>query len=108
MIIEFLIKGSSAQPYKVTFQKSVDQHVYSGCNCSCRKSGMICKHIMNILDGDVTNMIQGSSIDIKMVLELIEGTRFLNLYNEYKKGLKLYNSKVLTDMKKALVTKPVE
>jgi hypothetical protein len=107
MIIEFQIKGSSSNPYKVTFQKNND-HVYAGCDCGARKGGLLCKHIMNILDGDVTNIVKGTAEDIKNVLQLISDTRFSELYNEYKFGLKIYNSKRLTELKRALVTKPIE
>jgi hypothetical protein len=106
MAITFLIKGSSKNPYKVTFQKN-EGHVYAGCDCQSRKGGMACKHIFNILDGDVTNMIEGDKNDIKDVLQLCEGTRFNELFIEYKSGLKVFNSKYLTELKKAMVTKPL-
>jgi hypothetical protein len=104
MVITFLISGSSKEPYKVTFRKN-DGHIYAGCNCQSRKGGMACKHIFNILDGDVTTMVQGDEDDIKNVLEMCQGSRFMDLYLEYKKGLKLYNSKTLTEIKRSMVTK---
>ncbi|WP_091376066.1 hypothetical protein [Mucilaginibacter mallensis] len=105
MVFEFLIKGSAKDPYKVTFQNN-DGHVYAGCNCQSRKSGMACKHIFNILDGDVSEMVGNNHDDISNVLQICKGTRFMAIYTEYKNGLKLYNSKVLTDLRRSMVTKP--
>lgn len=103
--IEFLVKGSGKNPYKVTFQKN-DGHVYAGCDCPARKSGLVCKHILNIVDGDITDSVSGGPVELDAINNLLQGTRFLEIYTEYKRGLKLYNTKVLTELKKAMVTKP--
>lgn len=105
MVLEFLIQGSATSPYKVTFQKN-DNHIYAGCDCAARKSGIACKHIFNVLDGDVTEMVKGNNYDIKTVLQLCAGTRFIELYYEYKSGLKKYNTTYLKELKKAMITKP--
>lgn len=105
MIIQFKVKGSSNNIYKVTFQKN-NEHVYAGCDCNSRKGGLACKHILNILDGDVTDIIESNYEGIKSVLQLTAGTRFKELFTEYKAGLKTLNGKTLTAFKKAMVTKP--
>lgn len=104
MIIEFSVKSSGSKPYKVTFQKN-EGHVYAGCDCQARKSGIVCKHILNILDGDVSSILSGGDNEIEAVNNMIEGTRFNDLFNQYKAGINIYNSKVLTEFKKAMVTK---
>jgi hypothetical protein len=106
MIIEFLIQGSLTEPYKVTFQKNNDW-VYAACNCRERTSGKCCKHIMNILDGDITKMVTGGYSDVEKVSQLISGTSFSKIYNEYKAGLKIFNSKTLTELRRSLVRKPM-
>ncbi len=105
VVVTFLIKGSGKEPYKVTFQKN-NEHIYAGCNCAARKGGIVCKHIMNVLDGDITDMVSGDSDDVKYVLQLCAGTRFKELFNEYKSGVGKYDAKYLTQLKKAMVTKP--
>ena len=107
MIIEFKVKSDSNNNtvYKVTFQKN-NEHVYAGCNCNSRKGGLACKHILNILDGDVTNIIESNYEGIKSVLQLAADTRFIRLFDEYKAGLKTLNLKTLTTLKREMVTKP--
>ena len=55
--IIFLVQGSAAEPYKVTFSKRTEGNLTAHCTCPAGKVGMHCKHRMNILLGDVTDIV---------------------------------------------------
>lgn len=66
--ISFLVKGSKPEPYTVTF-KFDDKSFAAICTCPAGEEGMHCKHRVNFLNGDTSNVVNGNKEDIKLVLE---------------------------------------
>ena len=57
----FLVKGSSAEPYEVTFIKD-GTSLTAICTCPAGTYGNYCKHRISILDGN-TEAISGDNVD---------------------------------------------
>ena len=57
----FLVKGSSADPYEVTFIKD-GSSLTALCTCPAGTYGNFCKHRISILDG-ITDMISSDNAD---------------------------------------------
>ena len=57
----FLVKGSSADPYEVTFIKD-GTSLTAICTCPAGTYGNFCKHRISILDGN-TQMISSDNAD---------------------------------------------
>lgn len=57
----FLVKGSSADPYEVTFIKD-GSSLTALCTCPAGTYGNFCKHRISILDG-ITDMIASDNVE---------------------------------------------
>lgn len=71
--IEFLVQGSASEPYRVSFWR-VGDNVKSSCTCQAGKNGLACKHRLNLLDGDVTNLVSSSSDSFRRLQRMLEGS----------------------------------
>ena len=69
----FLVKGSSADPYEVTFIKD-GASLTAICTCPAGTYGNFCKHRISILDGK-TNGISSDNVDrAPTVVQWLSGT----------------------------------
>lgn len=69
----FMVKGSSADPYEVTFIKDGDS-LTAICTCPAGTYGNFCKHRISILDGD-SKAITSDNVDAAAtVVEWLKGT----------------------------------
>ena len=48
--MQFLVQGSSAEPYEVTFVQA-GKELSASCTCQAGQNGLHCKHRLNILEG---------------------------------------------------------
>ena len=71
--IEFLVQGSAAEPYRVSFWR-VGDNVKSSCTCQAGKNGLACKHRLSLLDGDVTNLVSSIPDSFKNLQRMLEGS----------------------------------
>lgn len=71
--IEFIVQGSAAESYRVSFWR-VGDNVKSSCTCQAGKNGLACKHRLNLLDGDVTNLVSSSPDSFQKLQRLLEGS----------------------------------
>jgi uncharacterized Zn finger protein len=70
---QFLVQGSSSDPYKVTIELS-GTNLTALCNCPAGKNGMYCKHRFNILSGSKKNIVSGNEDEIREVVSWLPGT----------------------------------
>ena len=69
----FLVKGSSKEPYEVTFIKDGDS-LTAICTCPAGTYGNFCKHRISILDG-VSKAISSDNADkVTTVVDWLRGT----------------------------------
>ena len=71
--IEFYVQGSAAEPYRISFWRAED-NVKSSCTCQAGKNGLACKHRLNLLDGDVTNLVSSNPDSFQKLQRMLEGS----------------------------------
>ncbi len=81
----FLIKGSSPDPYEVTFKRREDQRLNAYCTCPASEFGMYCKHRIRILKGSTDNIISGNKNDVAVVVDWLKNTDLELILNEFGK-----------------------
>lgn len=69
--IEFLVQGSASEPYRVSFWR-VSNNVKSTCTCQSGKNGLACKHRINLLDGDITNLVSPPADSFEQLQMMLE------------------------------------
>ena len=69
----FLVKGSSAEPYEVTFIKDGDS-LTAICTCPAGTYGNFCKHRISILDGYAKNISSDNADQAETVVGWLSGT----------------------------------
>jgi SWIM zinc finger len=70
---EFLVQGSSPEPYKVTFTRD-GSNLSAYCTCPAGENGMYCKHRFNILKGSSKGIISPNIADVEIVASWLVGT----------------------------------
>jgi len=107
--INFLVKGSSADPYNVSFIKE-GVNITALCDCPAGSRNTHCKHCINILYGCIDGIISGNEDEASTVAawlpdsdveEALDEIRDIEIrIAELKKVLKGYKkklSRVLSD-----------
>ena len=69
----FLVKGSSAAPYEVTFIKD-GSSLTAICTCPAGTYGNFCKHRIAILDGDSSSISSDNADQAATVCTWLPGT----------------------------------
>ena len=71
--IEFLVRGSAPEPYRVTFIKN-ENNLSAFCTCPAGENGQYCKHRFTILAGDAKAIISKNKEKVAAVLGWLSGT----------------------------------
>lgn len=69
----FRVKGSSAEPYEVTFIKDGDS-LTALCSCPAGEYGNFCKHRISILDGDGRAIVSDNVDGVQIITDWLQGT----------------------------------
>ena len=99
----FLVKGSSADPYEVTFIKD-GASLTAICTCPAGTYGNFCKHRISILDG-VTSAISSDNVDkAATVVGWLSGTDVEAALSELREAERIADpdKKALNDAKRKL------
>jgi uncharacterized Zn finger protein len=78
---EFLVQGSSSDPYKITIQLE-GINLTALCDCPAGKNGMYCKHRFNILRGSKKNIVSGNENEVTEAASWLSGTDVEAAMNE--------------------------
>lgn len=83
MEYRFGIKSSSSEDiYTVTFKFDNDLTSIN-CNCQAGAVKMLCKHRLNLLDGDITKLAEPSDFQILTeIINKIDKTKVADLYTD--------------------------
>jgi hypothetical protein len=77
--------SSSDEIYKVVFKIENDL-ISINCNCNAGLAKMICKHRLNLLEGDITAVVDNADIAIITdILNEIDKAKIANLFIELNK-----------------------
>ncbi len=71
--LTFQVKGSSAEPYEVTFIKDGDS-LTALCSCPAGQYGNFCKHRIAILDGDASAVVSVNADKAAKIIDWLDGT----------------------------------
>lgn len=89
-----VISDTSGELYEVSLK---NENGILSFNCSC-PSGMtkgICKHRKNLLDGDVSNLVNESDVfEIQVFLSSIEKSKIDNFFSELDKIEKQFDKEI--------------
>jgi uncharacterized Zn finger protein len=69
----FLVKGSSSEPYELTFIKDGDS-LTALCTCPAGQFGNLCKHRVSILDGQTKSISSDNANQVSTVTGWLAGT----------------------------------
>lgn len=102
-IIDFLVKGSAKDPYKVTFVEQEEfgkKHYAAFCTCKAGQIGQVCKHRMNIFLGDSKGIVSDNLQDVQTLSTWYKGSVYETINNrikEYEKVVKKAQSKLRSE-----------
>lgn len=71
--IEFLVKGSASEPYRVVFQKT-EKGLNAACDCSAAINGSFCKHRTQILQGSESGIVSKNKGEVATVAGWFKGS----------------------------------
>ena len=71
--LTFLVKGSTPDPYEVTFIKDGDS-LTALCTCPAGQFGNFCKHRISIIDGDGTAIVSDNANEVTTITDWLKGT----------------------------------
>lgn len=99
----FLVKGSSPEPYEVTFIKDGDS-LTAICTCPAGTYGNVCKHRVSILDGKDKGISSDNAEKVSTVVEWLAGTDVDEALRELRAAEKLKDPEktALNDAKRKL------
>lgn len=71
--LRFEVKGSSPQPYEITFIKDGNS-LTALCSCPAGEFGNFCKHRLAILDGNGKAIVSDNADQVATVIDWLQGT----------------------------------
>lgn len=71
--LDFQVKGSSKDPYELTFIKDGDS-LTAICTCPAGTYGNFCKHRIAILEGDAKGVVSSNADKVGTVVGWLAGT----------------------------------
>lgn len=100
--LTFLVKGSAAEPYELTFIKD-GLSLTALCSCPAGEHGNFCKHRISILDGKTSAIVSSNADDVSKVVGWLSGTDVEAALTDLREAEKIADSKTsLTAAKKKL------
>ncbi len=71
--IVFKVKGSSLEPYEVTFTKN-GNNINAFCTCTAGENGQYCKHRFSIMAGDSEAVVSSNKYQVIVVKSWLLGS----------------------------------
>lgn len=87
MKLNFKVQGSAPTPYISEFWREGD-NLSSSCTCPAGEKGMYCKHRLNLIAGDISNLVSKNVTDVDILKNMVKGTDVENAINLVKKSEK--------------------
>lgn len=79
----FQVKGSSAEPYEITFIKDGNS-LTALCSCPAGQYGNFCKHRIAILDGNSSAIVSDNIDQAATVVDWLQGTDVAIALDEFR------------------------
>jgi uncharacterized Zn finger protein len=71
--IDFLVQGSAATPYALTFERRAER-IVATCSCPAGANGVLCKHRLAILNGQGAGIVSGNHAQVERVAAWLDGS----------------------------------
>ncbi len=81
--LTFQVKGSSAEPYELTFIKDGDS-LTALCSCPAGQYGNFCKHRIAIIDGNSNAIVSDNADQVVTVVTWLQGTDVAAALTEFR------------------------
>jgi len=81
--ISFQVKGSSTEPYELTFIKDGDS-LTALCSCPAGQYGNFCKHRIAIIDGHGKAIVSDNADRVATVVAWLQGTDVAAALTEFR------------------------
>lgn len=81
--LTFQVKGSSTEPYELTFIKDGDS-LTALCSCPAGNYGNFCKHRIAILDGSDAAIVSDNQDQVATVISWLQGTDVAAALTEFR------------------------
>ena len=81
MDLVFLVQGSAAEPYRVTF-RAHEGGVQMLCTCDAAAIGTHCKHRLRLLQGEATDIVSDNAASVGVLVERLAGTALARALTE--------------------------
>ena len=88
--IVFLVRGTSREPYEVSFVREKNG-LSAFCTCPAGARGQYCKHRFEILKGDSRRIISGNKEDVEIVTWWLRGTEVEDAIRDVQVAEEAYN-----------------
>lgn len=72
--LEFLVKGSAPDPYRVTFVRPGLGELFAYCTCPAGEMGQYCKHRFGILRGSTSNVVSRNFDQVATIKSWLAGS----------------------------------
>lgn len=82
--LNFLVKGSTPEPYEVTFIKDGDS-LTALCTCPAGQFGNFCKHRIAIIDGDGKAIVGDNANEVTTITDWLQGTDVAAALAEFRR-----------------------
>jgi uncharacterized Zn finger protein len=99
--LDFLVKGSAAEPYEITFIKDGDS-LTAICTCPAGTYGNFCKHRIAILAGDGAAITSDNADKVPTVVEWLPGTDVAEALDQLRAAEKEAVKTAINNAKKKL------
>jgi len=101
-LFKFTIKGENGE-YEITFSRQ-GSYVRAECTCPAGENGLQCKHRIQIMKDNTSNILSGNENQVEEIKELIRGTDVEKALMEFEEAEAPYNAiqKRLARAKKSL------
>ncbi len=89
--LEFVVVGSQGDPYEIIATRD-GADVTISCNCTAGERGQLCRHRLNLLNGDITDLDSDNDADIATLAAWLPGTPFAEAMEALHKAQATYDA----------------
>ena len=83
--LEFLVQGSAAKPYQVSFLGE-GENLTASCSCPAGRNRRFCKHVAGLLAGQAAKVIQGADLLAELSIRFTVAWQISRTPGQKKRG----------------------
>lgn len=83
-LYKFIVKGENGE-YEITFLQQ-GSYISAKCTCAAGENGLHCKHRIQIMKGNTSNILNGNENQVDEIKRLIRGTDLEKALMEFEEA----------------------